>query len=248
MIRFTSGQARVRKIQILSHQFKIASRLDFWMGSRKGIQRIITDTDGQGPLSSGDGNADYDDDDERLDLIPRLEKKSLPVLQFQKLGSVSFDNNAASNYSGRELKSINVDIEGEYLRIVIRECHVNPLNIYHQVAILALNVLGEPLEDELQGESERVDFGNFEVVNGPGHGLTESFLPPSVIPTPAIFSVPNLLDAVQSLSMAEAKVQPVGYMDQDVQKLVEGFTTAKQDAAKGTHAISLLRTDTECAL
>lgn len=217
------------------------------MGSRKGIQRVVTDTDGLGP-PSGDVNADYDDDDERLDLIPRMEKKSLPVLQFQKLGSVSFDTNATSNYSGRELKSINVDIEGEYLRIVIRQCHVNPFNIYHQVAILALNVLGEPLEDELEGESERVDFDNFDVVNGPGHGLTESFLPPSIIPSPEIPIGPNLLDTMRTLSIAEAKDQPFGYMDQDVQKLVEGFTKAKLDAAKGADAISLFRINVEYAL
>lgn len=233
VIRFSCGLARVRKIQILSHQFKIASRLDFWMGSRKGVQRITTtDTDGLGSPAGGDFDGDYNDDDERLDLIPRLERKSLPVLQFQKLGSVSFDSNAGSNYSGRELKSINVDVEGEYLRIVIRQCHVNHLNIYHQVAIMALNVLGEPLEEELQGESERVDFNNFEIVNGPGQGLSETFLPPSVIQSADASSMPSLSDAVRTLSIAEGKGQPENYMDQDVQKLVSGFIKAKQDAAK----------------
>ncbi|KAG0223558.1 hypothetical protein BGX31_008439 [Mortierella sp. GBA43] len=246
VIRFSCGLARVRKIQILSHQFKIASRLDFWMGSRKGVQRITTtDTDGLGSPAGGDFDGDYNDDDERLDLIPRLERKSLPVLQFQKLGSVSFDSNAGSNYSGRELKSINVDVEGEYLRIVIRQCHVNHLNIYHQVAIMALNVLGEPLEEELQGESERVDFNNFEIVNGPGQGLSETFLPPSVIQSADASSMPSLSDAVRTLSIAEGKGQPENYMDQDVQKLVSGFIKAKQDAAKGPHDISLFQSHSE---
>jgi hypothetical protein len=211
------------------------------MGSRKNVERIVTETDGAAPPISGDPNADYDEDDERLDLIPRIKKKSLPVLQFQKLGSVSFDNNAASNYSGRELKSINVDIEGEYLRIVIRQCHANALNIYHQVAILALNVLGEPLEDELHGESERVDFHKYELVNGPGQGLSESSLPFPLMPPAEIPSVPNLAEAVQGLSIADVKDQLVGYMDQDVQKLVSGFIKAKQDAAKGALGITIVQ-------
>ncbi|KAF9947116.1 hypothetical protein BGZ65_009115, partial [Modicella reniformis] len=207
--------------------------MDFWMGSMKGVQRVITDANEPELPSDGD-SADYNEDDEALDLIPRMDakKKSLPVLQFQKLGSVSFDSNSTSHYSGRELKSINIDVEGEYLRIVIRQCHVNPLNIYHQVAILALNVLGEPLEDELQGESERVDFDNYEIVNGPGQGLSESSLPHSLIPDAEVPSVPALPDAMQALSIAEVKEYPGGYMDQDVRNLVLGFIKAKQDAAK----------------
>ncbi|KAG0306406.1 hypothetical protein BGZ98_002445, partial [Dissophora globulifera] len=246
VLRFSCGHSRIRKIQILSHQYKIASRLDFWMGSRKGMLAIPAHDLVPGSSAAeyrdtdhDDNNNDdlYPDEDDGLDLIPRMEpQKSLPVLQFQKLGSISFDSNSASNYSGRELKSINVDVEGEYLRVVIRQCHVNPLNIYHQVAILALNVLGEPLEDELHGESERVDFDDYEVVNGPGQGLSESSLAHSVahslispVDTP---DVPNISDAVRSLSIAENKDQSVSYLDQDVQKLVSGFVKAKLDAVK----------------
>ncbi|KAG0369473.1 hypothetical protein BGZ54_009831 [Gamsiella multidivaricata] len=247
VLRFSCGHSRVRKIQILSHQYKIASRLDFWMGSRKGVQSINADATGRQSLIDGNTNADHDnnygnndgayedeDEDAGLDLVPRVDarKKNLPVLQFQKLGSISFDSNTASNFSGRELKSINVDVEGEYLRVVIRQCHVNPLNIYHQVAILALNVLGETLEDELQGESERLDFNEFEVVNGPGQGLTETTVPHSSIPVLETLEVPNLSDAVRGLSIAEIKDQPASYMDQDVEKLIVGFVRAKQDAVK----------------
>lgn len=144
MLRFSCGRCRIRKIQILSHHYKIASKLDFWMGSRKGVQDVNVGQ-GTGPYLNDDKFGDqyasdgenYYNEDGEIDLMPREEvPKRLPVLQFQKLGSISFDSNAGSNYSGRELKSINFDIEGEYLRVVIRQCHVNPLNIYHQVCDL----------------------------------------------------------------------------------------------------------------
>ncbi|KAG0205092.1 hypothetical protein BGX28_003192, partial [Mortierella sp. GBA30] len=245
VLRFSCGHSRIRKIQILSHQYKIASRLDFWMGSRKGVQSISTDPTDDRTHSVGGDEADlatyrehvgseYDEEDDGLDLIPRMPvQKNLPVLQFQKLGSISFDSNAASNYSGRELRSINFDVEGEYLRVVIRQCHVNPLNIYHQVAILALNVLGEPLEDELLADSERLDFDECEVVNGPGHGFSETSLAHSAVPTSEIsVNVHNLASAVPALSVAEVKEHTVDYMDQEIQKLAAGFVKAKLSAVK----------------
>ncbi|KAF9391857.1 hypothetical protein BGX21_011170 [Mortierella sp. AD011] len=243
VLRFSCGHSRIRKIQILSHQYKIASRLDFWMGSRKGIQSINTDTTKPEPQAGGDPDTGDDNCPEQdctfeegengLNLVPRV-KRNIPVLQFQKLGSISFDSNTASNYSGRELKSINVDVEGEYLRIVIRQCHVNPLNIYHQVAILALNVLGEPLENELLGESERLDFDECEVVNGPGQGFSEPSvaLSNSLMPVVEAPDVPNISSAIRGLSVTDIKDQSVSYMDQDIQKLISGFVKAKQDAVK----------------
>ena len=149
MLRFSCGQSRIRQIQILSHQYKIASKLDFWMGSWKGTQDVQTDPSGTDNPSGRESHGEYDssfggsgggrtyghdhNNDHDSDLRGS-QKKNLPVLQFQKLGSISFDSNAASNYSKRELRSINFDVEGEYLRVVIRQCHVNPLNIYHQAS------------------------------------------------------------------------------------------------------------------
>lgn len=152
VLRFSCGHSRIRQIQILSHQYKIASKLDFWMGSWKGTQDVQTDPSGTGTQSGRENNNEYDNsfegngeitfdhgndndnNDSRGDSSDDSQKKNLPVLQFQKLGSISFDSNAASNYSKRELRSINFDVEGEYLRVVIRQCHVNPLNIYHQAS------------------------------------------------------------------------------------------------------------------
>ncbi|KAF9277644.1 hypothetical protein BGZ88_001038 [Linnemannia elongata] len=269
VLRFSCGHSRIRQIQILSHQYKIASKLDFWMGSWKGTQDVQTDPSGTGTQSGRESNNEYDNsfegngeitfdhgndndnNDSRRDSSDDSQKKNLPVLQFQKLGSISFDSNAASNYSKRELRSINFDVEGEYLRVVIRQCHVNPLNIYHQailtadpdvylpqqytsqVAILALNILGEPLEDELLGESERLNFDEFEVVNGPGHGLSETSLAHPAFPVPEMSHETHVLsDTVRALSISDVKDQPLNYMDPEIQNLVNGFIKAKQDAVR----------------
>ncbi|KAF9906852.1 hypothetical protein EC991_000215 [Linnemannia zychae] len=251
VLRFSCGHSRIRQIQILSHQYKIASKLDFWMGSWKGTQDVQADTTGTDAASERGGHNEYDNsfrsdgggtynhenssDDHggRRGSRDDSQKKSLPVLQFQKLGSISFDNNAASNYSKRELRSINFDVEGEYLRVVIRQCHVNPLNIYHQVAILALNILGEPLEDELLGDSERLNFDEFEVVNGPGHGLSETSLAHLAFPVPEVSNeVHALSETVRALSISDVKEQPLNYLDPEIQTLVNGFIKAKLDAVK----------------
>ncbi|KAG0086432.1 hypothetical protein BGZ93_000117 [Podila epicladia] len=204
VLRFSCGRCRIRKIQILSHHYKIASKLDFWMGSRKGVQDVnigqvsgpYPNEDKFGDQYASDGENYYNEDGE-IDLMPREEvPKRLPVLQFQKLGSISFDSNAGSNYSGRELKSINFDVEGEYLRVVIRQCH-------------------------------------FEIVNGPGHGVSEVSMIPPMIPHPEVSSdANNISEAVRSLSIAEIKDHPSIYLDHDVQSLVAGFVKAKLDAAK----------------
>ncbi|KAF9121703.1 hypothetical protein BGW39_010329 [Mortierella sp. 14UC] len=251
VLRFSCGHSRIRQIQILSHQYKIASKLDFWMGSWKGTQDVqteLTGTDvasGRGSYNEydnsfrGNGEGTYghdndnDNDSSRRGSREDSQKKSLPVLQFQKLGSISFDSNAASNYSKRELRSINFDVEGEYLRVVIRQCHVNPLNIYHQVAILALNILGEPLEDELLGDSERLNFDEFEVVNGPGQGLSETSLAHLAFPVPEVSNEAHALsDTVRALSVSDVKEQPLNYMDSEIQTLVNGFIKSKLDAVK----------------
>eukprot|EP00227_Mantoniella_beaufortii_P003239 CAMPEP_0197616664 /NCGR_PEP_ID=MMETSP1326-20131121/60644_1 /TAXON_ID=1155430 /ORGANISM="Genus nov. species nov., Strain RCC2288" /LENGTH=445 /DNA_ID=CAMNT_0043185551 /DNA_START=406 /DNA_END=1741 /DNA_ORIENTATION=- len=60
-------------------------------------------------------------------------------------GALSFDANTASGHQARELKSVHVNVDAVILRVVVHKCHVNKLNIYNQVGIVALNVIGEPM-------------------------------------------------------------------------------------------------------
>ncbi|KAG0234151.1 hypothetical protein BGW42_006892 [Actinomortierella wolfii] len=242
VLRFTCGRSRIKTIQILSHQYKIASKLDFWVGSRKGTETINVEESSAGTACAkyqhhGEEN-DQEQREESEDGLLHQQRKptqerQLPVLQFEKLGSISFDSNEYSKFSGRELRSISCDVEGEYLRVVIRRCHVNHLNIYHQAAILALNVLGEPLEDELIADSEKIAFGECEIVNEPSYGQSEHSLPVTPSASDKQKEVSTVTAMVESLSVRESKDHATPtYLDTEIQQLVTGFIHAKNDAAK----------------
>ncbi|KAI9247545.1 hypothetical protein BY458DRAFT_527171 [Sporodiniella umbellata] len=117
-----SGPARIQKIEILSHHFKIATKMDVYIGSVK--EDSIPDTD------------------EEL------------MIEFTRLGFVRFDNNAGAHFRARELKSIKTNMDGEYVRLVIRNCHNNNLNVFNQVGIHALNIHGQTIEDRIPYESK----------------------------------------------------------------------------------------------
>jgi hypothetical protein len=57
----------------------------------------------------------------------------------------------ASGHQARELKSVHVNVDAVILRVVVHKCHVNKLNIYNQVGIVALNVIGEPIASPMVG-------------------------------------------------------------------------------------------------
>jgi len=46
-------------------------------------------------------------------------------------------------YQARELKSVYVDAQGTYVKLVAHRCHINPMNLFNQIGVIALNVLGE---------------------------------------------------------------------------------------------------------
>lgn len=54
-------------------------------------------------------------------------------VKWRRLGGLSLDSNERSNFQARELKSVQLHAEADYLKIVIHQCHVNKLNIYNQV-------------------------------------------------------------------------------------------------------------------
>lgn len=59
------------------------------------------------------------------------------------LGSFQFSNNSHTNFTARELKSINLTkVRGRYFRISIRGCHPNASNPFSQVGLVSLKILG----------------------------------------------------------------------------------------------------------
>ncbi|XP_076086255.1 centrosomal protein of 104 kDa-like isoform X1 [Mytilus galloprovincialis] len=104
-------RCRLRKIQILSHQYLIATKIEFFVG------------------------------DVPEDMSPNLENA-----RYTRLGYVSLSDNEKTGFKARELKSVHVDAVGLYLKLNIHKNHINKYNIYNQVGIIAINVIGETLK------------------------------------------------------------------------------------------------------
>ncbi|KAF5887731.1 centrosomal protein, partial [Clarias magur] len=66
--------------------------------------------------------------------------------QFRRLGYVSLSTNEKTGFRARELKSVHVDAVGTYLKLTFYKNHVNQYNTYNQVALVAINILGDPVD------------------------------------------------------------------------------------------------------
>eukprot|EP00392_Amoebophrya_sp_AT5.2_P004610 g4618.t1 len=128
------GAITARQIQFLSHQSRIASRIELYVDDKP---------------------------DERTDLLIRKyfqedDVESRGALQyyyeknrnqFRRLGYLSLDSNERSQFQARELKSVYIDHKARFLRIRLHKCHLNKFNLTNQVSVIAINVLGEKLPD-----------------------------------------------------------------------------------------------------
>ncbi|XP_037334389.2 centrosomal protein of 104 kDa isoform X1 [Pungitius pungitius] len=104
-------RCRVRKLQLLGHQYLIPSKVEFHIG----------------------------------DTLPETSGSAFPG-QLRRLGYVSLSDNEKTGFKARELKSVHVDAIGTYLRITFHRNHVNHYNHHNQVALVAINVLGDSLD------------------------------------------------------------------------------------------------------
>uniref|UniRef100_A0A8C1BGI2 Centrosomal protein of 104 kDa n=1 Tax=Cyprinus carpio carpio TaxID=630221 RepID=A0A8C1BGI2_CYPCA len=104
-------RCRVRKLQLLAHQYLIPSKIEFHIGDR-------------------------------------LPESNSPqqTHSLHRLGYVSLSDNEKTGFRARELKSVHVDAVGSYLKLTFHRNHVNQYNIYNQVALVALNILGDPVD------------------------------------------------------------------------------------------------------
>ncbi|CAG8510758.1 2920_t:CDS:10 [Dentiscutata heterogama] len=84
------------------------------------------------------------------------ENLLLPPLPSNQPSYCALDSNERAKYKARELKSVKLDAEGEYIRLVARSCHDNQLNQYNQVGIVAITVMGAPVDYLLAGESQKI--------------------------------------------------------------------------------------------
>lgn len=64
---------------------------------------------------------------------PENEIKIEDVL-FSNIGKINFSKNVFTDFKARELKNINTDCAGQFLKLVFSKNHLNKLNIYNQVS------------------------------------------------------------------------------------------------------------------
>jgi centrosomal protein CEP104 len=99
---FDNGVAKISQLQILSHQSKIATKIEIFVGN----------------------GTDYHS------------------ARFKRLGYLSLDNNERSGYQARELKTVYVEAEARFVKLVVHQCFLNKYNMFNQVGVIAVNFLG----------------------------------------------------------------------------------------------------------
>ena len=86
-------------------------------------------------------------------LPPQSEK-------FKKIGYLSLDSNERSNFQARELKTVYTDYLCVRVKFNLLRCHNNSHNIYNQVGLIAISVLGEypnPIGNIIQDKNMNIE-------------------------------------------------------------------------------------------
>ena len=67
---------------------------------------------------------------------------------WKKLGRISLDSNANTNYQARELKQANInEVQARFIRLILRQNHTNNQNLFNQVGLIGLSFYGSRGED-----------------------------------------------------------------------------------------------------
>eukprot|EP01060_Flectonema_neradi_P014389 TRINITY_DN2108_c0_g1_i2.p1 TRINITY_DN2108_c0_g1~~TRINITY_DN2108_c0_g1_i2.p1 ORF type:complete len:861 (+),score=179.37 TRINITY_DN2108_c0_g1_i2:250-2832(+) len=112
MVLRFKGDTYIEQIQFLSHASKIASKIEVFVSE---------------PTQQSSHNRSYYQLDEAT---------------WKRLGYLSLSPNEESDYMARELKTVHVNCDALYLRLLLHKCHINAYNYYNQVGLVAINILG----------------------------------------------------------------------------------------------------------
>ncbi|NXG06662.1 CE104 protein, partial [Sakesphorus luctuosus] len=104
-------RCRIRKLQLLAHQYMISSKIEFYISES----------------------------------LPEYFSP-YQAERFQRLGYVPLSDNEKTDFKARELKSVYVDAVGQYLKLIFHKNYVNRFNLYGQVALVAVNIIGDPAD------------------------------------------------------------------------------------------------------
>ncbi|XP_064610541.1 centrosomal protein of 104 kDa-like isoform X2 [Liolophura sinensis] len=167
-------RCRLRKIQILSHQFLVATKIEFYVGD-----------------------------------VPDDTAVSLQNARYTRLGYVSLSDNEKTGFKARELKSVHVDAVGVFLKLVIHKNHINKYNLYNQVGIVAVNVIGDPLDKPRT-------FSDTDLYNEGEELLSDRLLEGS-------YSRPDYINPLDDLAFDM-------YQDPEVGQIIKKLDRKKQEA------------------
>ncbi|CAF4250514.1 unnamed protein product, partial [Rotaria sp. Silwood2] len=66
--------------------------------------------------------------------------------RYTRLGYIELSSNERTDFKSRELKSIHVDADGLFLKLIIHKNYINRHNVHNQVSIVAINLLGNDID------------------------------------------------------------------------------------------------------
>ena len=81
--------------------------------------------------------------------------------KFKKIGYLSLDNNEKSNFQARELKTVYTDYQAVQVKFNLLRCHTNSHNVYAQVGLIAISILGEYINSK-PSENPESNFAKLE--------------------------------------------------------------------------------------
>ena len=146
MVFQLESRSSVERIQFLVHNTMIPSSIEVYIG----------DVGGAGGSGAAGGGSGGDGGEAPPDL-----KRA----QFLFLGEVQLNNNKKTHFKGRQLQTVEIGTSPHnkctFVKLMLRQNHINRHNEYNQVSLLGVNIVGTPVEDEEDasgsgsGEDER---------------------------------------------------------------------------------------------
>jgi centrosomal protein CEP104 len=109
---------KLQVLQVLMHQYKIPKIIEVFAYSPHNSQGVEASQ-----LLSDPNNEVY----------------------FKKVGHFTLDDNSASGFKARELKTVYIDVACQYLKLSLQKCYSNEKNIFNQAAIVSLKCIGTPI-------------------------------------------------------------------------------------------------------
>jgi centrosomal protein CEP104 len=118
--------SKIQQIQMLSHEYKVC----WQMGSMQAS--LLPYSEGCGTHNCTHHCTQIASKVEVFVACPKPGEETSKA-PFSRLGYLSFDSNERSNYQARELKTVHVNTQAYFVRLVVHRCHMNKLNLYSQV-------------------------------------------------------------------------------------------------------------------